>query len=298
MKIKTSKSFIITLIFTAIAAISCTDKNPLDDYTDPNKEIIKPTSTVVKIMTYNIFGARDGGLYKAADFDKLAEVIKAKDPDFVFLNEVDSASNRSQGTVHYVELAKRLGMNYAYAVAFKFADMWGGSGPGAYGDAVLSKHPILEQRDFNMKYAPGQNDGSSEKRSVCAVKSKIGGKELWLAATHLDHRKLDDSRYYQAQQLEEITSKLTGKLFLGGDFNAIPSSRTMQRIFRTFQHSYTSEAQYTFPSHLSRPNSEPTSLIDYILYRKAEKGIKCVSYDVVQNTASDHCAVIATFTIY
>ena len=38
-------------------------------------------------------------------------------------------------------------------------------------------------------------------------------------------------------------------------------------------------------------------LIDYIMYRKPDKHIKCLSYEVINNNASDHCAVVAKFRV-
>ena len=109
-----------------LSIASCKGGDPLDKYLDQDKAVIPPSGTLVKIMQYNIYGAR--GLYIDKEFDALAEVIHAQDPDFISINEVDSATNRSKGTIHTAELCKRLtalsgGKNqwrWNYAVAFQF----------------------------------------------------------------------------------------------------------------------------------------------------------------------------------
>lgn len=284
-----------------LLAVSCKEDNPLDKYVDPSKAIIPPSGTLVKIMQYNIYGAR--GLYLSKDFDALAEVIHAQNPDFVSINEVDSATNRSKGTIHTEELCKRLSAlsggkdiwKWNYAIAFEFGTPGAYSGVGTYGDAVLTKHEIIESRDFQMQ--PDETQGTEERevRSVAAIRTKVDGQEFWMVSTHLDHRSIELSRIYQAKQLKDILSSMPGRLFLAGDLNAVPTSETMKLIFGYMQKCYMSETQYTFPSFWK--GASPTSMIDYVMYMMPDIHVKCTGYKVIQNTASDHCAVVATFLL-
>lgn len=84
-----------------------------DNYNDRNgdKAVIPPQGKTLRIMTYNIYGARATNPSNAADLDALAEVIRRQDPDFVTLNEVDVFTNRSGKEVHQArDLAEKLGM--------------------------------------------------------------------------------------------------------------------------------------------------------------------------------------------
>lgn len=282
-------------ILLMLLALSCKEGNSIDKYVDKDKAVIPPSGTLVKILQYNIYGAR--GLYIDKEFDALAEVIHSQAPDFVSINEVDSVTSRSRGTNHAEELCRRLTAlsggkdqwKWNYAVAFYF------SGGGAYGDAVLTKHDILESRDFQM--LPDENQGTEgrELRSVAAIRSQVDDKVFWVVSTHLDHRGVELSRIYQASQLRDIVSSMPGRLFLAGDLNAVPSSETMNIIFGYMQRCYMSDDQYTFPS--LRNAASPTSMIDYVMYRKPDIQVKCTGYRVIQNTASDHCAVLATFLL-
>ena len=120
-----------------LIVVSCTnDDNYNDEHGD--KAVIPPKGRIIRIMTYNIYGARATSPANAADLDALAEVIRRQDPDFVTLNEVDVFTNRTGKDVHQArDLAAKLGMEWHFSKAI---DRDGGE----YGDAVLSKHPIIE----------------------------------------------------------------------------------------------------------------------------------------------------------
>ena len=72
-----------------LIVVSCTnDDNYNDEHGD--KAVIPPKGRIIRIMTYNIYGARATSPANAADLDALAEVIRRQDPDFVTLNETRS----------------------------------------------------------------------------------------------------------------------------------------------------------------------------------------------------------------
>ena len=82
-----------------LIVVSCTnDDNYNDEHGD--KAVIPPKGRIIRIMTYNIYGARATSPANAADLDALAEVIRRQDPDFVTLNEVDVFTNRTGKDVH------------------------------------------------------------------------------------------------------------------------------------------------------------------------------------------------------
>ena len=248
------------------AMTACEKRSPLDGVVDPSKAVIKPdASSSVKVMTYNIYGAR--GLYNDWELDALADVIKGQDPDFVLLQETDSATVRSKSHFHARDLGERCGMYYAYAVAWERPR----NQDGTYGDAILSKYPFVQERDFHLGLSPQNPSTSAEPRSVCAVQCRIG----------------------ELQTI--ICDELSGHVIFGGDLNSTPSSAPMQKILTFAQPHYLAETQYTFPSQRKKDN--PTSLLDYILTKRSDTNISCSGYKVVQNTASDHCAVVATFSL-
>lgn len=243
-------------------------------------------SSEITVMTYNIYGAR--GLHRAEDYDALAAVINAQNPDFCVLNEVDSCTNRSRGTLNHEELAKRTGMNAFFAPAFIFDG-------GAYGNAILCKHPVKEKLHVYLPCDPSQDPKGGEVRSACFLKTEVDGFPFWMGGAHLDYREDESSRIWQANILRDYIAKMDGHLFFAGDMNAEPDSRTMETFSEYMQLNYMDKEQKTWPSKYIK--EEPDVLIDYIMYRKPDKKVRLLSYEVINNTASDHCAVVARFKV-
>ena len=272
---------ILLAMLVVLFAVSCTND---DNYNDKNgdKAVIPPTGTTVKMMTYNIYGARATNPSNAADLDALAAVIRAQDPDFVALQEVDVFTNRTGKTVHQArDLAEKLGMEWHFSKAI---DKDGGE----YGDAVLSKHPISEKLSYMLPVSaelPGEN------RSVSVIKVNIEGQDLYVGSTHFDHLSQETNRKLQAEELRKVVNGIEGDLILGGDFNAFPSSETMSIVGAYMSFGCRSGCGYTFPA------TKPDRLIDYILYKPIEN-FAVRNYDVVdERLASDHRPVVSTLRL-
>lgn len=248
---------------------------------DDDKGVIPPEGTSVTMMTYNIYGARATDPSNAADLAALAEVIRAQDPDFVVLQEVDVFTNRTGKEVHQArDLGALTGMFWHFTKAI---DVSGGQ----YGDAVLSKHEILETYGYHLSVSPEQ---TGENRSVCMIRTEVDGKTLYVASTHLDHLASETSRLFQANQLAGIVAGIDGDLLIGGDFNSLPESETMSIIKRFLTPGIRTGFQFTFPS------DNPNRTLDYILYKPSEN-ISVQNYRVIRAKASDHCPVVATLKI-
>ncbi|MBR1705738.1 MAG: endonuclease/exonuclease/phosphatase family protein [Bacteroidales bacterium] len=283
-------------LLTALAAFpllyACQQEDVFATWRDPSKYVIQSEISSFTVMQYNIWGADSP--WDSGRFDAVAGVINSQHPDFVSLNEVDSLTTRNPWFMCR-ELAERTGMYYAYAVAIE-SDEW--TRKGTYGDAILSRYPIEEVRRFKLYPDPAQGTVQKENRSVCAIRVDLSGKKVWIVTTHLDHRSNELSRISQAGQLRTVVESLDGSLVLCGDLNARPESRTMSIIFDYMEPQYPSPTSeyYTYPSKYNG-QAQPSYMIDYILLKKGEPTLRCASYRVVNATASDHCAVVATFKI-
>lgn len=287
------KRIIIPVLLLLIGVSACKKEDVFALWRDQSKLVVHGESTTFfTMMHYNIWGAHHANNYwNAKQFDRVAAVINSQKPDFCTLSEVDSVTNRNHKYFMAKELAERTGMYYAYAPAIKMT-------PGSYGDAILSKYPILAVRRFKLYPDPAQGKAEAEDRAVCAIRVEVGGASVWIASAHLDHRENEMSRVKQAKDLKPIIQGLEGSLILGGDLNAKPNSETMRTIFEYMNPQYPSstEEYYTWPSCYDGAE-KPTKLIDYILMKKDENKLDCVSYRVVNEAASDHCAVVATFRV-
>ena len=275
---------ILTAAALLLVVAACNkDENYNDKYGD--RAVIPPKGQSLRVMTYNIYGARATSPANAADLDAIAEVIRRQNPDFVTLNEVDVFTNRTGKDVHQArDLAEKLGMEWHFSKAI---DRDGGE----YGDAVLSKYPILEKRSYRLPCAAEQ---PGEDRSLCVIRVQIDGKDLYVASTHLDHLTGDASRLVQATEIRRIRdTELEGDLILCGDLNAIPSSNVIATM-TSFLTNTGPIDQYTFPS------DDPSRKIDYIMYAPIEhfgvQNCQVVSrgdQQVGGVDASDHRPVIA-----
>ena len=275
---------ILTAAALLLVVAACNkDENYNDKYGD--RAVIPPKGQSLRVMTYNIYGARATSPANAADLDAIAEVIRRQNPDFVTLNEVDVFTNRTGKDVRQArDLAEKLGMEWHFSKAI---DRDGGE----YGDAVLSKYPILEKRSYRLPCAAEQ---PGEDRSLCVIRVQIDGKDLSVASTHLDHLSGDASRLVQATEIRRIRdTELEGDLILCGDLNAIPSSNVIATM-TSFLTNTGPIDQYTFPS------DDPSRKIDYIMYAPIEhfgvQNCQVVSrgdQQVGGVDASDHRPVIA-----
>ena len=288
----------LALLWLLGSAVSCGWEDPLAGLVGPEHEVIKPKTRGFTAMTFNIYGAR--GLKTEADYDAIAGVIRYVNPDFVMLQEVDSCTRR-QADLQCNSAAKLVEIldastNYKWYYNYSPAEYNLYNQGGAYGDAILSRHEILWEKDYVLDYAPEHNDNpEKEKRSVNVIKVSLGSKEIYLGCTHFDHLGGEWSRVSQAEQLKEIVKEYDGKIFvLGGDLNAKPDSETLKIVTDYMIPSYTDEKQYTVPSKMS--GEQPDKMIDYIMMADYSKDfLRCTSSNVLNHAASDHCAVYATY---
>lgn len=243
--------------------------------------------TMVSVMTYNIYGARASS-GPPANLEALAKVINQEKPDLVALQEVDVYTRRTGVNVHQAEeLAKLTGMDWYFTKAIDVAG-------GAYGDAVLSRLPILERKRYALPVAP---DIGGEFRTMAMIRVKKDDREFYFASTHLDHLAQEDSRLLQAAELKRIVTELGKPLILGGDFNAIPGSQTMGIIRSFMNQGCLQQCPFTFPS------DKPDRTIDYIMTTPVNRFSvtrynSITGYDeVLKVYVSDHRAIVADISV-
>src|SRR5690606_10682145 len=209
---------------------------------------------------------------RAAEYRELeaaARVINLMKPDLVALQEVDNKTNRSGSTVDQAQtLAELTGMHVFYTKAIDYDG-------GEFGDAVLSRFPILEKTRYEL---PVEGSGPQyEKRSLAVIKVEKEGKQFYFASTHLDHLGPENNRILQANEINKIVKNLSLPLILGGDLNAQPSSETIRILQQEFTNACVSGCKNTFPQ------DKPTRIIDYIFYR-GKDDFKVKQFDVVNET--------------
>lgn len=169
----------------------------------------------MRVLTFNIHGwrTRDG----RPNFAAVADVIAAAQADLVGLNEVyyprtvEGASGPALAA-----LAARLGMHFVFGPCLRWpaqdhlpAD--------AYGNALLSRWPILASAAHHLTPVPGH-----EQRGLLEARVALpDGRPFTAYVTHLDHKD-EDVRLVQLRALRTWTVRDRNRPHLVmGDFNAI-----------------------------------------------------------------------------
>jgi endonuclease/exonuclease/phosphatase family metal-dependent hydrolase len=234
----------------------------------------------LRIMTYNIHHANPPSKAKDStiDLQAIARVINEAKPDLVALQEIDVHNARAGMDVNEAEvLAKLTGMHYFFTRAIYYRG-------GEYGDAVLSRFPIVDTIGYHL---PIVKAAKEETRSLCMIKVMLPGKKkIYFASTHLGLSK--ETRLLQARKLTSLVKPLSLPLILGGDFNALPESKVIRLLDSTMNRSCTADCKLTIPT------KRPRHKIDYIMYRPADS-FKVLEQKTIDETyASDHLPVMVT----
>lgn len=228
-----------------------------------------------RVLSYNIHhGEGTDGVF---DLERIAEVIRSSGADLVALQEVDVRTGRAGGVDQASVLAELTGMEVRFGEAIPFSG-------GSYGDAVLSRWPILETVRLQLPARPDH-----ELRVAVAVTVEpMPGQPLRLVATHLDHTEDSGDRIAQVQTL--LLEMLGNPLptLLVGDLNAAPGSQPIQLLLDAGWRPADAALQPTFPS------DQPQRKIDWILLGP-DSGLQPLIVEVLHApVASDHCPLVAT----
>lgn len=270
------KRFILPFVlYLALSSCGKSGTGPEEPKPEPK------TGPIVKVMTYNTYGARAGS-GPPSDLAALAAIIKRADPDLVALQEIDKNTNRTgKGVDQAKELAALTGMYYYFVKAI---DRDGGE----YGDAILSRWPIKDPKGYILTTTP-QLGG--ELRSVARITVDLEGKQFYFISTHLDHLSDEANRIHQANELNALLKTFDKPVILGGDLNALPTSQTIS-ILKTQLSMGCSNCQFTFSTN------NPNRTIDYIMYTPLN-AMRVLEYQVYTYASieSDHFPVIARFEL-
>ncbi len=233
----------------------------------------------LRVLSYNIHHCE--GVDGKLDVARIAQVIRAVEPDLVALQEVDQIVPRSQSVDQPAELARLTKMHVVIGPNIPLQG-------GAYGNAVLSRFPI--RRHENLKLPRFDN---GEQRGVLELEIDLPGTDqpLLFLATHLDHRPKNEERLASVKSILEITAKQPDQpALLAGDLNDVPESAVLAGIS---QH-WTRANVKLLPTI---PVAKPTRQIDFVLLRPQGRW-KVIETKVIEETvASDHRPILATLEL-
>ena len=153
----------------------------------------------LRVMTYNIHRAI--GVDRRFRPERILQVLNHHRPDVLLLQEVDDGAPRSRE----IDLAKELAslLDYPhYAVGHNVSMR-----RGRYGNATLSRHPIVTERNIDLTVAPRKRRGCQHTR--IRVESAQG-----------THRELDTFNLHLGLSARERARQL-GLLVRSGEFASL-----------------------------------------------------------------------------
>ena len=214
----------------------------------------------IVLMSYNI---RNGiGADNVRDLTRTADVIRRTAPDFVALQEVDSATRRSEGRFVAAELGRLTGMHARFGRAIDFEG-------GSYGVALLSREEPLALRRIPLP-------GREEARVLLMAEFP----ECWLCVTHLSLT--DEDQRASLPLIARATDTCRKPVLLAGDFNMANAAEVAEGLGARFR-LLSDTTACTFPA------GAPTVRIDYIAGCALPQGFRLLrSATDPTTTASDH----------
>jgi endonuclease/exonuclease/phosphatase family metal-dependent hydrolase len=233
----------------------------------------------INVLSYNIHHANPPSKPGFIDLPAIAQVIKESGADLVALQEVDVFTDRSgKNSNQAEELAKLVGMEFFFS---KGIDYQGGE----YGTAILSKFPILDDQRYELPNVEGVN---SEPRTLAVVTVEVNGEKVKFANTHLDFTNAENN-LLQVKKIMDIFKDETLPVIMGGDFNAVPESASIQLLDEQFTRSCSQDCPFT------SPQQNPQRIIDYIMV-SSNSNFETIDHQVIAETyASDHRPVLAVY---
>ena len=233
----------------------------------------------IKIMSYNTQHCLDY-IKQRIDFDLIANTIKNCGADIIGLQEIRGEGPREDYVDQIKILSEKIGFYYYFAEAIKV------EGANPYGNAILSKYPIISAETIAIpdpikkKYKDGYE-------TRCILKAKIdvcGG--LNVLVSHFGLNK-DEQKNAVNTVLENLPDE---KCVLMGDFNMKPRNRILkpvkEKLFDT--------AEKFTRKKLSYPSDKPKIKIDYIF---TSKDLCVKSADIPEIISSDHRPHVATIDL-
>ncbi|MBC8592798.1 endonuclease/exonuclease/phosphatase family protein [Oscillospiraceae bacterium N12] len=224
----------------------------------------------IRVMTYNL---RFGEL---ASLEQIAEHIKAFQPDFVALQEVDSKTFRERtpqqnGKDFITELGYRTQMYPLYGKSISYKG-------GYYGIGILSRHPYFKSEKMMLP-----RPQEKEQRVMFQGTFEVNGKDtITFACTHLDYFS-EDTRFLQIKKITETLQRSPYPVILGGDFNTRPDSKTIREGI--------SDWKLLTNDDLTFPSNKPSIKIDY-LFGYPKDVWRVIRTQSIQSLLSDHLPII------
>ncbi|MDA2922878.1 endonuclease/exonuclease/phosphatase family protein, partial [Patescibacteria group bacterium AH-259-L07] len=279
-KMRTIVYKIFVVIFTLFILVIISGCTGTKQFIDLEQQITAQPPQL-RVLSYNIhYGIGTDGKF---DVGRIAKVINTANPDIVALQEVERKRVRTLWVDEAKKLARLTGLTAVFEPNITYF------GGGGYGNAILSRFPIISHENHLIPHVKGSQRGILQ--ADLAIPQEYGfGDSLALHffSTHLaaggGNR---PERIISSNFIEDLVQPLLGSpMILAGDFNDEPDSRPMSIFRNVWAIAGDGEILKTHPS------PDPQRQIDYILFHP--KGMwKAIEVRVIDETiASDHRPIL------
>lgn len=239
----------------------------------------------LKIMTYNIASGSENGLnLEKIDILPYAKTVKEYMPDILGLNEVRGKNERNGFTQQNKDIADFI--NYEHTFFTPAIEIEG----GGYGNALVSRFPIIDAKKILVPDAPEKNpllpyeekeDGTYyETRCILKATLLVENEKIDVFVTHFGLAPSEKESIMKV--LRKELSEREYRCILMGDFNERPDSeyiKELSSILNNAEPTVITEDFYTYASY------EPDRKIDYVM---VEKSMKIEKFGAIDSLASDH----------
>jgi endonuclease/exonuclease/phosphatase family metal-dependent hydrolase len=244
-----------------------------------------------RVMTYNIHRAI--GLDRRFRPERMIRIIESHEPDIILLQEVDDGVPRSREMDLARELAATLGYPHV-AVGHNVTLR-----KGRYGNATLSRHPILRERNIDLTIGLWKRRGCQH--TAIVLNGHVGrSHRLEVFNLHLGlsaHQR--DLQVALLARSREMASLMTDVACLvGGDFN---DWRSLLQPFFTTRLKFRSATDRSLSGERPIPTFPaffPRGPLDNIYYRGPLRLLSASRCRLrLSRIASDHLPIVADFEI-
>jgi endonuclease/exonuclease/phosphatase (EEP) superfamily protein YafD len=242
----------------------------------PSQPAAPPGTTVLKLMTHNIFGLN-------YDMQRVAAVIEEEKPDIVALQEYFPEQSDLDG------LLKPL---YPYSVRCQ-----GGKRANI---GLYSKIPF--DREMSDADCPDTAYGTQRTAHIIAGFALADGTHFSVMTTHMDWPFPIERQAAEFKAVEDAANAVSGPLLVVGDFNSTPWSYAMKgfeaatSLHRETRAVITYPLKFTVPRRINRGGLQPW-LPFLPLDQVFQRGIAVTDLHRAEDTGSDHLPIVFSFAV-
>lgn len=245
----------------------------------------------LKVLTYNIHRAI--GLDRRFQPDRIINILSHHNPDIVLLQEVDEGAPRSREQDMAKEIAEEL--DYPFYAAGHNVSLK----KGRYGNATLSRYPIVRERNIDLTIGDHKRRGCQH--TAIEIDRQQNSYRLEVFNLHLGLSPLERQRQsgllMRSKEFTDIDQQ--SSCIVGGDFNDwLSRLRALYVEGMSLRCATDRETQLRTRPIKTYPSLAPRGGLDRIYYRGKLRSISAyASRSQVARVASDHLPVVVEFEL-